>query len=343
MRAAVLKGIEDIKVIDVPTPACPEDGLLLKVRACGICGGDVRRYFFGLAKETSNSIMGHEVTGEVVEVGKEVEGFRCGDRLALAADIHCGHCYYCQRSLFNLCENLKILGREVPGGFAEFIALPGEVLKRGVVNRLPANLSFTDGALSEPMCSVLAAQDTLGVGLQDIVVVFGAGPIGCLHVEIAHLRGAKRVILIEPFVERAEKAKKLFHVDTIATPEEADAVVKEETDGIGVDVAIVATGVSEASAQAVRLVRKRGRVAVFGGLPKHNSTLHLDGNRIHYDEISVLGTFSYHPIYHKLALELLSTGRIDPKKFIKTYPLEDVKQAIWDAREGRVFKAVLLP
>lgn len=343
MKAAVLKDVEDIRVVHIPTPACPNDGLLLRVHACGVCGGDVRRYFFGLATETQNPIMGHEVTGEVVEVGTEVEGFSQGDRLALAADIHCGNCYYCQRSLFNLCEHLKILGREVPGGFAEYMALSGEVLKRGVVSRLPSSLSFIDGALSEPMCSVLAAQDTLGVGFKDTVVVFGGGPIGCLHVEIAHLRGAKQVILIEPSTERAAKAKELFYVDMTATPEDADKLVNEQTNRIGADVAVVATPAPEASAQAVRLVRKRGRIALFGGLPAQNSTVHLDGNRIHYDEISLVGTFSYHPMYHKLALELISCGKIDPKKFIKTYPLEDVKQAVLDAREGRVFKAVLVP
>lgn len=343
MRAAVLEDIEALNVVEVPTPTCPDDGLLLRVRACGVCGGDVRRYFFGPVTGTGSSIMGHEITGEVVEVGKNVKEFSRGDRLALAADIHCGKCYYCQRSLFNLCNDLKILGREVPGGFAEYVALPGEALERGIVNRLPADLSFVDGALSEPMCSVLAAQDTLGVGLGDTVVVLGGGPIGCLHVEIAHLRGARQVILVEPSPERAVKAKELFHVDLVAAPQDAGQQVKEQTNGIGADVVIVAAPVPEASAQAVELVRKRGRIALFGGLPKQNSTVHLDGNRIHYNEISLVGTFSYHPRYHRLALALLSSGKVDAKKFITTYPLEDAEQAIFDARQGRVLKAVLVP
>jgi L-iditol 2-dehydrogenase len=287
--------------------------------------------------------MGHEITGEVIEARKGATEFSVGDRLSLAADIRCGKCYYCERSLYNLCDNLKILGRDVDGGFAEYMALTKDILERGIVNHLPPNLSFVDGALSEPMCSVLAAQDRLAVGLGDTVVVLGGGPIGCLHAEIAHLRGARQVILVEPSAERAANAAALFHVDRVAAPQDAVEAVQEQTNGVGADAAIVATPAPEASTQAVELVRKRGRIALFGGLPRQNPTVHLNGNEIHYNEKTVVGTFSYHPRYHKLALELLSSGKIDPKKLIATYSLEDARKAITDARQGKVLKAVLVP
>jgi len=158
MKAAYLVAEKMFDIRDLPDPKAPQDGLVMKVEACGICGGDLRRWREGKSQGASNVILGHEVTGVVESAGKDVIGYQPGDRLAIAPDIHCGTCYYCQRALYNLCDDLKLIGisPDYPGGYAEKLVLTGEVLRNGIVHRIPQNLSFLDAALSEPCSSVLA-------------------------------------------------------------------------------------------------------------------------------------------------------------------------------------------
>lgn len=342
MKAAVVRGVEYIELLNLPDPAPAEDGIVLEVAACGVCGGDIRSYYNG--HPFDNGIMGHEVTGIVVKIGGTVKSYNVGDKLALAADIHCGECPSCRRGYYNLCSNLKILGKHVAGGFAEYLSLSGEVLARGIVNRLPDSVTFTDGTFAEPMCSCLAAQDRLGIGIGQTVAVLGGGPIGCIHLTLAGLKGAFARILTEPSPERAAAARRMCLAEEIIDPASVDPVdqVMEYTHGQGADAAIVACPVPEAVGQAVRMVRPRGKVAVFGGMPKGRSEGVLDFNAIHYREIEVFGTFSYHPNYHKLALDLLASGRFDAGRFITTYALDDIEKAIVDARAGKILKGVLL-
>ncbi|MGE5599637.1 MAG: zinc-binding dehydrogenase [Bacteroidota bacterium] len=347
MKAMLLKGPGRIVETDLLVPSCPRDGLLLEVKACGLCGGDIRAYETG-GMPGGAEIMGHEVTGIVREAGPDAGGYRPGDRLALAADIRCDRCHYCLSGRPNLCTDLKILGKHVPGGFVELMALTSAVLQRGIVRRLPEELSFVQGALSEPFSSVLAAQDSLGVGFGQTVVVIGAGPIGCLHAALAKARGAFRVVLADRSPGRLAAAARALNglgIGDFLNPETTDLVtaVRGLTEGLGADVAIAACPAPEVPGQAVRMVRKRGTVGVFGGFPPGREKLEIDGNLLHYGEIRLVGNFSYHPRYHRLSLEALARRVVDPDRFIAVYPLNQLAQAILDARAGRILKAVLVP
>ena len=240
----------------------------------------------------------------MIEAGPGADRFGVGQRLAVAPDIHCGACWYCRRGLFNLCPNLKLLGITpgLEGGFAECVALPGELLRNGIVHPMPAGLTFHEGALAETLSSVLASHEKCATSLGETVVVMGAGPIGCLHVVIAHARGA-RVLLSEPNASRRAGVEK-FQPESILDPSAEDVVaaVKRDTNGLGADVVICANPVGATQTQAVELARRGGRIVLFGGLPKSNPMVSLNANLIHYGERMVIGAFSYHPSFHERAL-----------------------------------------
>jgi L-iditol 2-dehydrogenase len=344
VKAAYLVGVRSFEVREVPEPAIPEDGLLLQVEACGVCGSDLRRWREGPPQGVDGVVPGHEVAGVVIGVGADPARYAPGDRLAVAPDVHCGQCYYCRRGMYNLCDALRFLGITpgYPGGFAEKMALSGEVLANGIVHHMPQGLSYVQGALAEPCSSVLAAHHKAGTSLNDTVVVMGAGPIGCLHTAVAKARGA-RVIISEPSETRREMARR-FEPLALIDPFHEDLAdrVSELTGGLGADIVICANPVAATQTQAVEIVRKAGRVVLFGGLPKANPVATLDANRIHYGEIEVVGAFSYHPTYHELALDVLRRGLIPADLLVThTFSFDQVAQAFETAASGEGLKVVV--
>ena len=344
MRAAFLVGIRQIIVEEVEDPVAPEDGLVMQVKACGVCGSDLRRWWEGPPAGVDRITPGHEVSGVVVEIGKSVHGYQLGDRLSLATDIHCDECYYCHRGMYNLCDNLRLIGITpgYPGGFAEKMVLTSEILTRGIVNHMPDTLSFELGALAEPWCSILATHERAGTSLKDTVVVLGAGPAGCLHVATAKAQGAY-VIVSDPSDTRRQMVQQ-FGPDVVLDPSSQNTTeeVRSLTGGIGADIVICANPVAATHAQAVEMVRKRGQVILYGGLPKADPMTHLNGNLIHYGEIEVRGAFSYHPTKHKLALDLLDRGVIPVGRLIThKFPLERIGEAFEAADRGEALKPLV--
>lgn len=346
MKAAVLVGAGELEISEVPDPIAPDDGLVLRVGACGVCGSDLRRWREGPPPGRDGVIPGHEVAGVVLEVGGNVTSYSPGDHLAIAPDIHCGHCYYCQRGMYNLCDNIRMIGimPGYPGGFAEKMVLTGEILTNGIVHRLPEGMSFIEGALAEPCSSVLAAHQRAGTSFSDTVFVIGAGPIGCLHVVIAKARGA--FVMVSQRSERRREMVKRFQPDAIIDPLTEDVVtrVRQLTHGRGADIAICANAVAATQTQAVESVRKGGRVVLFGGLPRSNPMTSLDANRIHYGEIEVVGAFSYHPTFHELALDVINRKLIPVALLVThTFPLERIGEAFETATNRTGLKVMVTP
>jgi len=343
MRAAVFEGPGRMVVREVELAACGPRDIVARVHACGICGSDVRNFRSGLKAEVGAQVMGHEFTAVVAEVGLAVRRFRVGDRVAVAPDVCCGECFYCKRGLVNLCLHHRMVGTHWPGGFAEYVHLPEEVLTHGMVHRIPEKLSLDHAALSEPASSVLAAQENAGVGLGDTVLVVGDGPIGCLHLEVARARGAARVIMAG--LARLKEAER-FSPDLLIDAGRTDTVeaVRAATGGLGADVAIVATPVAATQGQAVRAVRKRGKVVLFGGLPKQSPESTFDANLIHYGEIVVMGAFSYPAYMHERALATIAAGHIRPDLyFTLVVDLDQVLEGFQAAAEGRALKVLVKP
>jgi len=346
MKAAFLLGPKTIALREVPSPAAPADGLVLEMRACGVCGSDLRRWQEGPPAGVTHLVQGHELAGTVVRVGPQVTQFQVGDRLAVAPDIHCGGCYYCRHGLFNLCTDLKLLGITPgwPGGFAEQVVLSGELLRHGVVHRMPEGLTFHEGGLAETLSSVLASHHKCQTSLGETVVILGAGPVGCLHAVVAKARGA-RVIVVEPNPVRRQSAGRFAPEAVLdAGAGEVVAEVKQLTGGRGADVVICANPVAATQTQAVEMARRGGRIIFFGGLPKADPMTHLNGNLIHYGELMVIGVFSYHPRFHELALEVLARKVVQAELCItQTRPLSRVAEAFEIAGSGAALKVMIEP
>lgn len=344
MKAAYVTGPMQIELRESLLPKVPADGILVAVKACGVCGSDLRRWREGAHSENDLLIAGHEISGIVTAVGNLVKNYCVGDRLAVAPDVHCGKCYYCEHGLYNLCNHLHLIGITpgYNGGFAEYLILTPEMLSGGIVHHVPERLSFMQAALAEPLSSVLASHAEADTTLGDVVVVMGAGPIGCLHIAVAKARGA-RVILSEPSEVRRRIAER-FGPERIVDPMTENLIeeVRHFTSGRGADIAICANPIAATHTQAVELVRKRGKVLLFGGLPKNSPMTTLDANRIHYNEIRVIGTFSYHPSYHALALETIEHGIVKSEDVIThVFPLDAIDEAFRMASSGEALKVMV--
>jgi L-iditol 2-dehydrogenase len=345
MIAAVFHGPNDLRVEECPVPRPAENELLLKVGACAICGSDLRTYRFGARNITGTVILGHEVAGTIVETGKSLRGHTPGDRVAVAPAIPCGECRYCLRGIQTMCDNLRSIGYEVDGGFADYMIVPWSAIKAGCVNPVPENLSFEEATLAEPLACAINGQELLGVASGDTVAILGAGPLGSMHAGLARIRGASKVIISDIQEHRLELAK-TFAVDVVidAAREDVTARVMEETGGAGATVVIVAAPSAKAQEQALTLAAKHGRVSFFGGLPRTNPMASINANLIHYRELFVMGAYGSMPRHNRLALDLLASSQIHAASLIGlVVPLEKIAEGLDAAAQGKVLRVVVRP
>jgi len=338
LKAAVFEDIEKIKIKEIKKPKCGDKGIIVKVKACGICGSDIRNYHIGLKDGIKNQVIGHEIAGIVEEVGSEVKKFKVNDKVAIVPDVSCGNCFYCKRGLVNLCLNHRMIGTHWPGGFAQYIYLPSEILENGIINKIPEGVSFNSATISEPASSVIAAQENSKIGLGNTVLIIGDGPIGCLHLEIARARGATTIIMAG--LNRLKDAA-LFKPDYLIDVASKDVTseVLKITNGLGVDISICACPVAKTHNQAIESVRKRGKVIIFGGLPKTNPMTTINSNLIHYNELTLIGAFSYQSYIPEQALLAIKNGQINTNKYInEIIPLKEIENGFKIAESGKVLK-----
>lgn len=209
MQAAVYEGIDKMTVKTVNIPEVDDNSALMRVKACAVCGSDIRIFHSGNSRVTPPSILGHEISGEIVKAGKNVTKLKAGDRVAIGADVPCGECFFCKAGIGNNCQINYAMGYQFAGGFAEYMLLNQTVVNYGPVTKLPGNVSFDEGALAEPLACVLNALELTPVKLNDVVVLIGAGPIGLMIAEVAKNMGASKVIIVNRSAPRLEIAKKL--------------------------------------------------------------------------------------------------------------------------------------
>jgi L-iditol 2-dehydrogenase len=337
---------EDVRIEDAPEPECGPDEVKLRVRNCSTCGTDVKIFHNGHQNLSPPRIIGHEVAGEVVEVGSEVSGWSVGDRAQVIAAVPCGECYECRKGWMAVCENQTSIGYQYDGGFAEYMIVPRQVLKVDGLNRIPDNIGFDEASAAEPFACAINAQELVHVGEGDTVVVFGAGPIGCLHTRLARANGASRVFLIDVLADRLAMSADAVKPDEVINGREVDVVerVKELTDGRGADVVITATAANVAQEQAIRMAARRGRISFFGGLPKTNPFIQCDSNLVHYRELMIMGANGSAPSHNKRALEYIASGEVPVKDLITVHlPLDRVLEAFDIVAKGEAIKVTVEP
>jgi L-iditol 2-dehydrogenase len=346
MKAAIIKAPGDFDVYETERPTCPEAGMLVKVLAVGLCGGDLRTIRMGHHRVKLPYIIGHEVSGEVIELGKHYTGqWQLGDKLAVAPVVYCGVCDFCMEGVFELCTGYKELAQSWPGGFAEYMAIPPEAVARGSIQKIPEGMDPVHATIVEPLSSCVNAQEKGKVGLGDTVVVIGAGPIGTFHLELARARGAAKVIVAD-VIEGRLRFMEPYNPDHLINAEKMDLVaeVQRITSGKGADVVITANPVPETQVQAVEMARKGGRVLLFGGLPKDKARPGIDMNLVHYNALHLIGTTIFAPRHNRIAMELVASGRVSAEKFIsQIMTLSRFTEGVNLAMEGMARKVVFVP
>lgn len=345
MKAAVFEAIDRLTVTEVPTPDVDDDEVLVKVAACAVCGSDIRMLHHGSPRLKPPAIMGHEAAGIVERVGKHVTKFKPGDRVAMGGDVPCGECPFCEAGIGNNCQINYALGYQFPGSFAEYVLLNRMVVNYGPVHKVPDHVSLEEAALAEPLGCVLNALELSPVKFGDTVVIIGAGPIGCMIIEVAKKMGAGKVILVQRSRPRLELARR-FHADVYVCSAEDNSVerVKHETRGLGADVVITACPSPDAQADALKMAKNRAWINFFGGLPKDNSIVPLDTNLIHYRELFVCGSHGCMPRHHQKAVDLIAAGVIDVKQYIShRFPLDKAPDAFAAAEDRAGLRVVVTP
>jgi L-iditol 2-dehydrogenase len=352
MQAVVYYDPGDIRVEERPEPAPAADNLIVRVRACAICGTDLKLATIGNPRCRPPRIIGHEMVGEIMHVGAEVRGFAPGERITLATTVACGNCPYCARGLGNMCPNAKPISYDFDGAFARYVAIPpmalvGRTGKYTVCNviKVPDTVPDDAATLSEPLSCAINAQELVGVKAGDRVLIVGGGPLGALHVEVAKALGAADLMVVQRSEPRLSLLRKLCDVRVIdGAAEDVAAVVKERTEGLGADVVIVCAPSREAQEQAISLARKGGAISLFASLPKGASDVTLDSRLIHYGELRVVGASDSRPEHVTKAVQMMAAGKIDWQRLIThRLPLAEIHTGLALMQEKQSLKVLMYP
>jgi len=310
MKAVILHRVRDLRVEDVPAPKILADEVLIEVKATGICGTDLHIYK-GEWKTRMPIVLGHEFSGAVADVGREVKDLSVGDHVVAEPNIVCGKCRFCRMSERNyFCENLEAVGVTVNGAFAEYVKT-----KARNVYKIPEELSFDEAALIEPLACCIRGIDQAGIRIGDVVAIVGAGPVGLILLQLVKTAGASMVIQTDIDEIRLELARKLGadHILNIRRDSPVEAV-KRLTGGYGVDVAIEAVGSPETITQAMKATRRGGRLNIFGVSPQ-DAVWEVKPFDLYDKELTI--TTSYRsPFTFERAIRIASTGRVDLKPLI---------------------------
>lgn len=345
MKAALLEGLNRITVREMDRPTCGPKEAILKVMACAVCGSDIRIYHYGNDRVKYPAVIGHEIAGEVVEVGSEVARVKSGDRIALGADVPCGTCYWCTNGMGTNCSINYAVGYQFPGGFQQYMVLNETTVNYGPVTPIPEGLSFNEAALAEPLACAINGLELARFSLGKSICIIGLGPIGCMMLELSKVFGASRVFAAQRSIPRLEMARQFREDARFVSTEQEDLVdtVMRETDGEGVDLAITTAGTVQAHEDAIRMVRHRGYVNLFGGL-KNQPKLCIDSNLIHYKECFVMGSHGSLPRHHRKAVELIARGDVKAARYVsKVFSLKRINDAFEFHESRKGLKVVVDP
>lgn len=345
MKAIRYYAPQDVRVEEVPVPEMEKGGLLVRVEACAVCGSDLKTYNVGNPRMKSQTTMGHEFTGVIEQVSEGLTEFGLGERVVMATSISCGNCLYCQNGWSNLCVQLEPMGFFYNGGMAELVAIPAKAVKNGHVVKVPKNLRPEFAALAEPLSCAVNSVQRSNVKKGDFVLVMGAGPMAILNALAAKEFGASKVFMTELNPSRLEQAAQ-FNIDRLINPasEDLEKIIKEESNGYGVDVVIVAAPAAQPQEEALKLVRKRGTVCLFASLPAGKSNLTIDSRLIHYNELQVTGSSDSTAIDVRKAVEMLSKPEFPAQKIAShLMGLDDIHEAFKLMVSGEALRVILKP
>lgn len=338
MKAARIAGKGIVSLQDVPVPQIGPGELLVRMRACGICGTDLEKV---RGDSITAPVLGHEVAGVVEQVGTNVADLSVGDRVAVHHHVSCGHCYYCKNGFETLCEDYPKSNLD-PCGLAEGFRVPQVLVKGGAVHRLPDSISFEEGSQAEPIACCIRALDKVGVRAGSTAAIFGVGPVGLSHLQLLKSFGASAVYAVDLVRKRLDYALRLgAELAFDPTTDDPARAISLLTGEMGVDLAIVATANLKALESAFDTVRKGGTVLQFGA-PTKGSRFTLDMGRMFLREVRFQSSYSTSETEMQMALELMASGRIKPSEIVTDrLPLSHAVDALALAERADAVKVIV--
>jgi L-iditol 2-dehydrogenase len=334
---------------EMPNPECPKGGALIQVKACSVCGTDVKMFENGHKDLVYPRVLGHEIAGRVVQLDGDFSRIKEGDLVQVWPGIACGQCSQCLKGSDNRCESMEIMGFNRDGGFAEAISVPGESLLKGLNPiKEPADPGLL--ALAEPLGCSINCQEMARVSEGDSVLILGGGPLGCLNAMLSRHLGAERVLITERLENRIAISRRslkgiadrIIDISTDASPEKVEAEVLMETDGQKCDVVIAATPEAELGSHLLKLLSPGGRLCIFSGPRPGNYSPEMDLRSVHYRELTISGSYGCSSRHNKMALELIASGALDLKWLLtKRTSLERIEEAFSHASRRDGMRAVI--
>lgn len=342
MKALVLKEYNHFTYEDVPMPEIQKDEVLVRVKACAICGSDVHGMDGSTGRRIPPIIMGHEAAGVIEKTGLNVKGFAIGDRVTFDSTIYCGQCYYCRQGKVNMCDNRRVLGVSCGeytqhGAFAEYVAVPQHILYR-----LPNEVSFEKAAMVEPLSVAMHALNNTPVSVNDTAVVVGAGMIGLLIIQMLKLAGCGKIIAVDLDANKLDMARKFGVYTGLQSNADTIPEVLKITGNRGADIAFEVVGITPTLEIAVNSLKKGGALTLVGNL---SPEVNLPLQKVVTREIVLSGTCASCGEY-TACLDLIAAGRVDIDSFIcAVAPLSE--GALWFKRlqkgERGLMKVILKP
>lgn len=345
MKALLLTAPSRLELVDFPDPEPRDDEVIVRVRACGICGSDIHGWDGSSGRRNPPLIMGHEASGEVAAVGPRASAWRIGDRVTFDSTIYCGACRFCRAGQVNLCENRRVVGvspaeYKQHGAFAERVALPARILYR-----LPDSLPFEQAAMVEPVSIAVHAVQRTKIPPGGTAVVVGSGMIGLLIVQALRWAGASRIVAVDLADNRLALARRLGATHTLNSGQaDVAAEVARLTDGLGADVSFEVVGFTPTLNLALAVLKRGGHCVMVGNLSPKTQDFPLQA--VVTKEITIAGSCASAGEY-PLCLDLIANGTIDVQPMIEAVaPLAE--GASWFQRlsakdGGRYMKVILLP
>jgi len=331
VKATFIVDKGEVRIREIPQPKVGLNELLVRMRACGICGTDLEKVH---GEHITPPVLGHEVAGEIEQAGTEIADFSVGDRIVVHHHVSCGICSFCKNGFETLCEDYPKSNLD-PCGLAESFRVPETLVKGGSVYKLPDSVDFEEGSQVEPTACCIRALRKAGITSGNSVAVFGVGPVGLTHLQLLKCYGATPVYTIDVIKKRRQTAANLGADLTFdPTTDDIPKAISLLTDGLGVNYAIVATANLRALETAFNTVRKGGMVLLFGA-PARGSLMHLDMSKMFLREVRFQSSYSTSETEMRMALELIESKIIRPSKIIShRFPLSQAVDALRLADQG---------
>jgi L-iditol 2-dehydrogenase len=334
MKAQVFRGVNQLSYEEVPLPELESDEVLVQVKVVGLCQSDIKKIRYPLYAPPR--IFGHETAGVISATGADVKGWQAGQRVIVLHHIPCMHCDYCLNENYSMCDvykNITTTAGFTPsgGGFAEYVKVPGHIVRNGGLMEIPSHITFEQASFVEPTNCCMKAVKKAQIQPGQTVLVTGAGPIGLMFIMLVNYLGA-RAIATDLLPSRIEKALSVGATAAVdARDPELTQKVQAATNGMGVDVSLLAVPSDKAFFQALDCTRKGGKILFFAEFPDELE-IPINPNVIYRREIDLMGSYSSSYRLQKLSADIVFNQRIDVDALVSDrYPLSDLNAAIEQA------------